>query len=241
MVHCTVLKYVGRGTSRGLHDGSAAFSAEVFRSHLQFMAEHRFRPVGLDQVAKAFKGGARLPERAVAITFEGEASFSDAIGNLLLAQHIPATVFVDPRSDDRHGLRSRMQQMIELNLTIGHQIVIERFSPEQLPVPTEQQVREAKVELEQLHGEPVLHATYAFDVFLGTERKILGRLGYDTASTVATAMAGLHIEPFSIRQSLINEQDDIGRFGWKLWRSGAKPGFVKGGSGVNRAAQIAGA
>ncbi len=241
MVHCTVLKYVGRGLVRGIHDGSAGFSVEVFRSHLQFMAEHRFKPVSLNQVAKAFKGGARLPERAVAITFEGESSFGDGIGNLLLAQQIPATVFIDPRSDDPEGLCSRMRQMIDLGLTIGHQIVIERFSSEQLPVPTEQQVRESRIALEQLHGEPVMHATYAFDVFLGTERKILGKLGYDTASTVATAMAGLHIDPFSIRQSLITEQDDIGRFGWKLWRSGAKPGFVKGGAGLNRAAQIAGA
>ncbi len=241
MVHCTVLKYVGRGITRGIHDGSAGFSAEVFRSHLQFMAEHRFKTVSLNQVAKAFTGGARLPERAVVITFEGESSFSDGIGNLLLAQQMPATVFVDPRSDDPDGLHSRMRQMGELGLSIGHQIVIERFTPEQLPVPIEQQVREAKSELEQLLGEPVQHATYAFDVFLGTERKILGRLGYSTASTVATAMAGLHLDPFSIRQSLITEQDDIGRFGWKLWRSGAKPGFVKGGSGANRSAQIAGA
>ena len=240
MVHCTVLKYVGRGIARSVHDGSAGFSADVFRSHLQFMAEHRFKAVSLDQVAKAFKGGARLPERAVAITFEGESSFSDAIGSLLLAQQVPATVFVDPRTDDPEGLCSRMRQMIELDLTIGHQIVIERFSPEQLPIPTEQQVRESKTALEQLLGEPVSHATYAFDVFLGTERKILGKLGYDTASTVATAMAGLHIEPFSIRQSLITEQDDIGRFGWKLWRSGAKPGFTKGKTAATNTAHIAG-
>jgi peptidoglycan/xylan/chitin deacetylase (PgdA/CDA1 family) len=241
VVHCTVLKYVGRGIGRSIHDGSAGFSADVFRSHLQFISEHRFKAVTLEQVAKSFASGARLPERAVVITFEGEPSFSDAIGNLLLTHKIPATVFVDPRSDETDSLRDRINQIRELGVTIGHQIVVERFSPEQLPVPTEQQVRTSKAELEELLGEPVLHATYAFDVFLGTERKILGRLGYDTASTVATAMAGLHIEPFSIRQSAITEQDDIGRFGWKLWRSGAKPGYARGTSSASPAVQAAGA
>lgn len=242
MVHCTVLKYVGRGGARSQSDGSAGFAAEVFRSHLQFMTEHRFNVVGLDQVAKAFSGRGRLPERSVIITFEGESSFSDGIGNALIAQQMPATVFVDSRTYDSEALRRRMRQIKEFGITIGHQIVIERYSSEQLPIPTEQQVRASKSEIELLLDAPVQHATYAFDVFLGTERKILGRLGYETASTVATAMAGLHIDPHSIRQTAITEADDIGRFGWKLWRSGAKPGFARAGS-VNspQFAQVAGA
>lgn len=242
MVHCTVLKYVGRGAARGGQDGSDGFSAEVFRSHLQFMTEHRFNVVSLDQVAKAFSGSQRLPERSVIITFEGDATFSDRIGNALLSQQLPATVFVDPRTHNRDALRSRIRQIRDFGITIGHQIVIERYSQDQLPIPTEQQVRAAKNEVELLLDGPALHATYTFDVFLGTERKILGRLGYETASTVGTAMAGLHIDPHSIRQTAITEADDIGRFGWKLWRSGAKPGFARGNS-VNapQFAQVAGA
>lgn len=228
VVRCTILKYVGRVPAAGVHEGSAGVSADVFRAHLQFLIEHRFQIVGLDLVAKAFAGSARLPERSIVITFEGDGSFSDAVGNQLIANQLPAVVYVDPHSANPQGLRRRIGQMRELGITIGHQIVIERFANDMLPIPTEEQVRGTKHELELLSGSPIDHATYAYDVFLGTERKILGRLGYKTAATVATAMGGLHIDPFSIRQSAISEQDDIGRFGWKLWRSGAKPGVTRG-------------
>ena len=225
VVNCTVLKYVGPVTPRDSQSAQTAFAREVFRSHAQFIKDHRFRVVSLDQVARAFSGGARLPERAVAITFEGVSLFSDAIGDIVKANELPVTVFVDPRYNEPEQLCARLSQLRSRGVLIGHHVVIERSPMELLSVPTEEQVTASKVELEQLLGEAVDHAAYAFDVLLGTERRFLGRLGYKTASTVATAMAGIHLDPYSIRQCAISEQDDNARFGWKLWRSGAKPAF----------------
>lgn len=232
MVNCTVLKYVGQLAPRDSKGTGSAFAREVFREHVQFIKEHRFRVVSLDQVARAFSGGTKVPERSVVITFEGIGLFSDAIGDIVKANELPVTVFVDPRTDDADQLRARLQQLRSRGVLIGHHVVIERTPIDILPIPTEDQVRASKLELEELLGEPVDHAAYAFDVFLGTERKFLGRLGYKTASTVATAMAGIHLDPHSIRQCAIDEQDDIARFGWKLWRSGAKPAFGRGAAAM---------
>jgi hypothetical protein len=241
VVNCTVLKYVGHGSPRDSHNASSAFARDVFRAHVQFIKDHRFRVIGLDQVARAFSGGGRVPERAVAISFEGIGLFSDAIGDIVKANELPVTVFVDPRTDDPEQLRGRLKQLRSRGVLVGHHVVIERSPMELLPVPTEDQVTAAKQALEQLLDEPVDHAAYAFDVFLGTERKFLGRLGYKTASTVATAMAGIHLDPHSIRQCAISEQDDIARFGWKLWRSGAKPAFGRGAPAAMSTAQTANA
>jgi len=69
-------------------------SASLFRECLEFFAAE-YHPVGLDDVLRAHRGGAALPDRALLITFDdGWADNEDCALPLLRAAGLPAAVFV---------------------------------------------------------------------------------------------------------------------------------------------------
>lgn len=68
----------------------------IFVTHLDFVQEH-YRPIGGSEVAAAVRGGARLPARAIWLTFDDAHAgvFANALPDLA-ERRLPATLFVCP-------------------------------------------------------------------------------------------------------------------------------------------------
>jgi len=80
--------------AHGDADGYAV-STQNFAAHLDWLAGHGYRPVSLERVVQASRGGAPLPEKAVLLTFDdGLRSVYDKAFPLLRAYGYPALVAV---------------------------------------------------------------------------------------------------------------------------------------------------
>jgi len=72
-----------------------ALSTQNFAAHLDWLAGHGYRPVSLQQVIEASRGGAPLPDKPVLLTFDdGLRSVYDKVFPLLRAYGYPALVAV---------------------------------------------------------------------------------------------------------------------------------------------------
>jgi peptidoglycan/xylan/chitin deacetylase (PgdA/CDA1 family) len=74
--------------------GIASATVERFEAHVQFFARH-CDPVGLGDVLRAARGEARLPRRAVLVTFDDAyRDFADSAWPILKRHGVPAALFV---------------------------------------------------------------------------------------------------------------------------------------------------
>lgn len=91
----SVLLYHHVGPARvGTHPWLTV-SPETFRTHVEWLHRRRYKVVNLQQVADWAQGSQRLPERAVAITFDdGYRDLTEHAFPVLEAAGFPATVFV---------------------------------------------------------------------------------------------------------------------------------------------------
>ncbi|WP_017444545.1 polysaccharide deacetylase family protein [Gayadomonas joobiniege] len=79
-------------------------TAETFRKHMQYLAEHNFNVVDLHSAIKKLKNKQALPANAVAITFDdGYLNLADSALPLLAEKGWPATIFVNPGLLQQHN------------------------------------------------------------------------------------------------------------------------------------------
>lgn len=81
---------------------STSISVAQFENHLRFLKENDFKVVSLDEALNAIQNGTKLPEKAVAITFDDafENIYQNALP-LLIEYDYPFTVFTATDSVDR--------------------------------------------------------------------------------------------------------------------------------------------
>lgn len=76
-------------------------STEQFKNHVTELIEGEYRVAPLSDIVGAFQSGAKLPDKTVALTFNG--AYQSALENaipLLLANNLPFTVFFSPDQAD---------------------------------------------------------------------------------------------------------------------------------------------
>ncbi len=74
-------------------DDQAAVSAGNFAAHLQWLHDHRFNPVSMEQVLQASEGRFELPPRAVLLSFDdGYRSFAEVVLPILREFGYPAVL-----------------------------------------------------------------------------------------------------------------------------------------------------
>ncbi|MGZ9096799.1 MAG: polysaccharide deacetylase family protein [Micavibrio sp.] len=76
-------------------------STEQFKNHITELIEGEYHVAPLSKIVEAFQSGTKLPEKTVAITFNG--AYQSALENaipVLLANNLPFTVFFSPDQAD---------------------------------------------------------------------------------------------------------------------------------------------
>ncbi|WP_347331466.1 polysaccharide deacetylase family protein [Marinimicrobium locisalis] len=104
---------------------STSVTPERFKEHMNYLVNHDFKVVPLEQLVAALKAGEKLPDKTAAITFDDayESVYTNALP-VLKKRDWPFTVFVNtnPIDEEKHGFVSwdQLRKMAEEGATIAN-------------------------------------------------------------------------------------------------------------------------
>ena len=104
---------------------STSVTPDLFKQHMDYLAEHDFKIVPLPELVKQLKSGKALPDRAVAITFDDayESVYNEAYP-LLKKRGWPFTVFIntDPHDQNKKSFATwaQIKEMAKQGVTIAN-------------------------------------------------------------------------------------------------------------------------
>lgn len=107
---------------------STSTRPEDFQAHLEYLRDHDFHVIPLDQMVHALRRGDALPDKAVAITFDdGYDSIYDTAFPMLQSFGFPFTVFVStqPIDDHQSGFMSwdQIREMSDAGVLVANHMV----------------------------------------------------------------------------------------------------------------------
>ncbi len=179
--------------------------AAQFTAHVQELASGAYNVIPLPAVISAFKDGSRLPDRTVALTFDGgHQSILETAAPLLEEHNLPYTIFIPTGHADRQsGAYLDWSDINRLarnsNVTFGlHPARYDRLSEE----PDEEitrQINNARTRFREETGREATLFAYPFGEYSAAYRAIIERQGFTAAlgqqSGVAYAGTDLYALP----------------------------------------------
>lgn len=170
---------------------STSVKPEVFRQHLDFLADNDFNILPLGQLAEAMERGQLLPPRSVALSFDdGYISVYTEALPLLEARGWPFTVFVTTQYLDQPGsVHMNWEQLRDLEMrggTVGnhstdHEHLIRRRDGESRRAWLKRvkvNIESAQAALERQLRQPLRAFAWPYGEFDAPLEQLLKRLGY---------------------------------------------------------------
>jgi peptidoglycan/xylan/chitin deacetylase (PgdA/CDA1 family) len=205
---------------------------DTFARQLDALTASGRAPVTALQIADALNGGPRLPEHAVAVTFDdGYLDFRRNALPELAARAIPATLFATTGALVPHG-RSLLPDAAMLTLAeirrldaIGIHIGAHTHLHPQLDTLTESAARwelqHSKEILEQTLGHEVTLAAYPHGYSSRRVRELTRQAGYRAAFAVRNALSPDDDDPYRIARLTVKADTPPERFDAWLGATGA--------------------
>jgi peptidoglycan/xylan/chitin deacetylase (PgdA/CDA1 family) len=195
-----------------------AMSPTQFASEMDFLKEHGFHTVTLDQVYAAMTEHAKLPRRPVVITFDdGYESNYTAAYPVLKRDGFVATEFVISGFINRKGYLTA-QELLEMqnsgvfeieSHTVDHPH-LSKLSSAQLW----REVAQSKETLSKDFGRPVLFFCYPYGDFNNRVIHAVKQAGYLMATTTNQGYADPFVDgPYRLRRIAIHQGLSLNRFG----------------------------
>jgi peptidoglycan/xylan/chitin deacetylase (PgdA/CDA1 family) len=254
-----LLMYHSISTNAGDRFRKFTLSPKMFDTHLRYLAENRYTPITVAQLADMMQGGEELlPERPVVITFDdGFRDFYESALPALRKYSFPATLFIVTGLVE--GCSTWLQPEGEQDrkmLTWSQVLEIDRAGVECGPhshthadldiVPADsaqKEIRLSKEVLEQKLGHAVTTFCYPFGHFDTQVRDMVEQAGFQAACAVRNAMSHIHDHRFSLARITISDRTNVPQLAGLLNGSGLKPAkdrealITKTWRGVRRARQ----
>jgi peptidoglycan/xylan/chitin deacetylase (PgdA/CDA1 family) len=202
-------------TYHAIEDGPAPLcvAPDLFRAHLDVLEQSGARTLTIDDLADALRAR-RLPERAVALTFDdGIASVVQVAVPLLVERGMTATLFCvaghlggrsdwpsQPLNRREFALASapKLRECARLGFEIGS------HGLEHEPLGTaderalERELAESKATLESELGVRVRSFAYPYGTASSAADQVLRRVGYTAACIGSFGVAGPETDPFAL-------------------------------------------
>jgi peptidoglycan/xylan/chitin deacetylase (PgdA/CDA1 family) len=172
---------------------SLSIPPAMFRTQMQYLADHGFHVISLHQAVVAITNHSGLPSRPVVLTFDdGYADFFTAAVPILRSHGFTATSFV---ITGRMGLGAFMtpSQVVAadgMGFTIGAHTVDHVALAAQAPARATWEMKQSKLTLEELLGHPVVDFAYPYGSFNQYDMAQARMLGFETA--VSTLYGSVH-------------------------------------------------
>jgi peptidoglycan/xylan/chitin deacetylase (PgdA/CDA1 family) len=165
----------------------------MFRSQMQYLADHGFHVISLHAAVVAIKNHSGLPSRPIVLTFDdGYADFFTAAVPVLQSHGFTATSFVISGRMGWAGFMTPNQVVAadSMGFTIGAHTVDHVALAAQTPTRAAWEMKQSKLTLEQLLGHPVLDFAYPYGSFNQFDMSQAKSLGFETA--VSTMYGAAH-------------------------------------------------
>lgn len=122
---------------------STSISPADFRAHLDYLRDHGFHVMALDEMLDALRNHQSVPDKSVAITFDdGYSSIYDTAFPLLQEYRFPFTLFVStgPIDDEQPGFMdwNQIRDMADSGAIIANHMVEHPYMLTRLPEETEE-------------------------------------------------------------------------------------------------------
>jgi peptidoglycan/xylan/chitin deacetylase (PgdA/CDA1 family) len=214
----------------GQADDGLTTTMDDFRRHLDVLTEWGATVLPLDEAHRLLAVG-RLPERAVALTFDdGYASVLEQAWPELRARGLPATLFAvsgylppgsrfpwdaaHPPSADlvRLATAGELRAAAAEGLDVGSHTVTHRWLPALTTAEVADEVTRSRGDLEDLLGRQVRSFAYPMGGWNPAIRDQVARAGYRTAITCERGRNGRRQHPAALRRAFACDRpDDVRR------------------------------
>jgi peptidoglycan/xylan/chitin deacetylase (PgdA/CDA1 family) len=205
----------------------------VFREHLQFLADHGYQSLTLDQALAHLSAGApSAGPRPVVLTFDdGFRDFYTEAFPALQQHGFTATMFLPTASIgntrkrflDRECLTwAEVRELAQAGLqfgshTVNHPKLVERSWPE-----IHAELAQSKTEIEQQLGRPVTDFCYPYAfpqcrrLFVARFRDLVRETGYARCVTTQLGRVRAGDDPYQLKRLPVNSRDDMALLQAKL-------------------------
>ncbi len=213
-----------------------AVTPEAFQGQLAHLQRAGYRSVSLSALVRALAGGARVPDRAVVITFDDAYSSVLEMAKPLLDQAgFLATVFAVSRAVgkyntwdeakgaaripclDREGLRALARAGWEIGSHGATHADLTKLGAREL----REELEGSKCELEKAAGGPVTTLSYPFGAWNDRVRAAAAQAGYEAACAISPGTASVTADLLALRRVYVKPSDSLADFrrkisGWYL-------------------------
>jgi peptidoglycan/xylan/chitin deacetylase (PgdA/CDA1 family) len=158
----------------------------MFRSQMQYLANHGFHVISLHDAVVAIRNHSGLPSRPVVLTFDdGYADFFTTAVPILQSHGFTATSFVITGRMGWGGFMTPSQVVAAdgMGFTIGAHTVDHVALAPQAPARATWEMNQSKLTLEGLLGHPVLDFAYPYGSFNQYDMAQAKSLGFETAAS----------------------------------------------------------
>ena len=233
MARIIILMYHIIDTPKSAQEAKYCCEPSEFNKQMQYLAASDYPLLNLNDIASILSGNKELLEDSVAVTFDD--GFDDFYHNalpILSRYKIPATLFmvsnrIDQYNDwmvNKGSPKRKLLSIEQLNELLKAGVVIgshTRSHPKlsEISKNTEQlyqEIRESKIELENILGIPINHFAYPYGLYNDDVVESVKQSGYLTACSTRSGFNRLNIEPFLLRRIEVYGNDKLWQFKQKL-------------------------
>ena len=223
----TILTYHTIGNYKRTLPAGINTPIEVFRSHMDYLYQHRYRVVPLDQIVNHIINSQKLDKKTLAITFDD--GYWDHFLNvypILNRYDFPATIFLTVKyidgyweSEKAEGGRIKglsRDQILEMHKGKLIQFGSHGYTHNNFLSGNEEEreieIRDSKLYLENLLGKDVPFISYPFGACDEGIKKIVREAGYKAGFSIWNRKPDI----YSVPRVPIHTHDGIRRFRFKL-------------------------
>src|SRR3989338_10297031 len=185
-------------------------SPENFERHMEFLAQHHYRVISLDELIRGINNGKVFPRNTVVITFDD--GYLDNYTNafeILKRYQFPATIFVP--SDDidtkEHLSWDQLKEMQAHNITIGSHTRTHAYLPDLFMIDQKKEIEGSKQILEEKLKTEIAYFAYPIGGFNDQIKQLLKDAGYKAACTTNRGFKRTNKDIFELKRVRFSDAD----------------------------------
>jgi len=223
----TILVYHTIADYEGILPAGINTPIEVFRSHMDYLSQHEYRVLRLDEIVEHIIHGIKLKDRTLAITFDDgyEDHFLNAYP-ILKRCGFPATIFLTVKYingywESEKATGGRIKGLSKNQILEMHQQGLIQFGSHGCSHRNflgidkgakVSEIRDSKTFLEDLLGKDVPFISYPFGAFDEGIKSIVKETGYRAAFCIWNREPDI----YSLRRIPLHTHDGLMRFKFKV-------------------------
>lgn len=175
---------------------------ERFRTHMDVVRHSGRVPLTISELGAGLRGGAALPDRPLAVTFDDGYRNTPGALKLICDMGLAASVFITTGAIGTPGMitQAQVRDLAKMGATVelgAHTVTHPHL--DELPLREAQtEVTDGKDELEQLIGRAVKTFAYPYGSFDRRVRAAVIDAGYDSAAAVKNAVSHVGDDPWTL-------------------------------------------